>query len=406
MSFKSINLGKINNLNLIDIKYIPEVFHYFILVIIWFPTIFSNFLPGTEIFPWGIVLLFFLKIKNLVLLHSFLIFSLLFTFFKNQNQEIYDFFRSFGPFINIFAIFYYFKQINYKKYEVVIKKSILTVIYINCALLFLEILNLDNFTYYFLPDRGNEISSYILNYNNRFNFLETEPSRLSINLFSISILSKLIFKNNRFLILLFIIDMIFVRSLIGYFLWFLIFFLLKKKETIYFFLLFSFINFIFIIDPRINTLLNLFFDFSFIIFEKIIYFSGHRLPGIIMSINLIFENPLGYGFIDTSEELKNYLNNNLKDYKKFLEPTQMIPMFLTGKASLVGFFSNILFTFGIFSLPIIYFILKEIFANFKRLNPFFKKVIIVFLISSIFLFDKGIAYNWILFGYLNNKSLL
>jgi hypothetical protein len=125
-----------------------------------------------------------------------------------------------------------------------------------------------------------------------------------------------------------------------------------------------------------------------------------------MSINLIFENPLGYGFIDTSEELKNYLNNNLKDYKKFLEPTQMIPMFLTGKASLIGFFSNILFTFGIFSLPIIYFILKEIFANFKRLNPLFKKVIIVFLISSIFLFDKGIVYNWILFGYLNNKSLL
>ena len=405
MSFKTVNLEKINNLSFIDIKHIPEIFHYFILVVVWFPTIFSNFLPGTEIFPWGILLLFLLKTKNLVFLYSFLIFSFFFTFFKNQNQELYNFFRYFVPFLNIFAIFYYFKQINYKKYEHIIKKSVITVIYINLALLFLEILNLDNFTYYFLPDRSNEISSYILNYNNRFNFLETEPSRLSINLFSLGILSKLIFKNNKFLILLFIIDIIFVRSLIGYFLWFLIIFLNKKKETLYFFVIFALVNIVFIVDPRINTLLNYIFNFSLIFFEKIIYFSGHRLPGIIMAINLVFENHLGYGFIDTADQLKNFLNNNINEYKKFLEPTQMLPMFLDGKASLVGFFFNILFIFGVFSLPIIFFILKEIFENFRSLNPFFKKTIIVFLVGSIFLFDKGIVYNWILFGYLNNKTL-
>ena len=71
MSFKTVNLEKINNLSFIDIKHIPEIFHYFILVVVWFPTIFSNFLPGAEIFPWGILLLFLLKTKNLVFLYSF-----------------------------------------------------------------------------------------------------------------------------------------------------------------------------------------------------------------------------------------------------------------------------------------------------------------------------------------------
>ena len=92
-----------------------------------------------------------------------------------------------------------------------------------------------------------------------------------------------------------------------------------------------------------------------------------------MAINLVFENHLGYGFIDTADQLKNFLNNNINEYKKFLEPTQMLPMFLDGKASLVGFFFNILFIFGVFSLPIIFFILKEIFENFRSLNPFSKK---------------------------------
>lgn len=378
-----------------------------ILILIWFPVLFSSFLPGnTEIFPWGLLLILFLKLRNIFHLYLFVALSFFYTLLININFTLFEYIRSIFPLVNIFIIYFFLKEIDFKKNKEQIKFALKFVISLNYLIFFLELLNLDSFTYFFIPTREDEPGFINFIYNNRFNFFESEPSRASMQFFAIGVVSRLIFRENKFLIINFLIDIIFIRSLSGVATWLLFFLFLNKRYFIYLFFITLLSNIVLNFDFRITILQDYFFNFDFkMLFEKIAFFTGHRIPSILMAIGLIAENPLGFGFVSSNIYLQEHYLQNQVLFNNYLELTQMRPLFFNGKATLVSPFINVIFSLGVASIFVLYFIFKELLSNIYLKDKFLKTIFLTMLFLSIFLFDKGVIYPWIVFAYVNNRHL-
>lgn len=399
------------NYPLYNINKLPNSLLIILISAIWFPSIFSNLLPfNTEIFPWGIFAIFFLRISQHMFLFIFGILSLLYNSSTAFDFTFFDYFRSIGPIFNVLLIYGLIREINVEKKINIIKGSIFIVLSLNYLILFLEFFNLDQFTYNFFPGRADELGSINFSYDNRFNLLTPEPSRASIHLFSLGLVSSLVFKRNHFLIINFFVDLFFVRSLLGISLWTAYFSIYKFRYLIFFILLiplalkFNFFDF----DPRAHSLISSLLSFDSKIFVDIIYHSGHRLVSIMMAYDLLSTNPLGFGFVDNSKLFQEHYQNNSDYYNQYLEEIQMQRMFYEGKANLISFFFNILFALGALGLLFIFGILYTVFKNFKKVNYKYKVAIIVSLIFGLILIDKGVTDHWVMIAYIKvfyNKRL-
>jgi len=310
---------------------------------------------------------------------------------------------SYIPFLNIFLIFFFFKNIDLNLNGKIFKKSIKLIIYFTYLMFFLELFNLDRFFFTFNTLRLDEPGGLYFSYNNRFNFFESEPSRASLFLFILGVISQSFFKKNNFLIINFILDIIFVRSLVGYALWvsFLYFY---NKKYIFFFIFLLFLIIFFSFDTRLEYLINKIFIDPTSFFQELSIISGHRLPSAMMAVELFMENILGYGFVDTKIYLKNLYLLNTQRYDFFLEETQIRVAFKEGNFSLEGVFLNILFSLGIIGFFFIIFIIKKIFFNLNKKNKLAQSAIIAITIICFFAVGKGVVYPWILFGLIHNKT--
>lgn len=384
---------------------LKEQIIFLVLIFLWFPILFSNNLPGkTEIFPFGLFTIFFLNIKNATRIFFFSFFCFIYTLFANPKSEALEFLSSYIPFLNIFLIYFFCKNTDFKLNFKIFQNSIKIIICFTYLMFFLELLNLDRFFFVLNPLRIDEPGGLSFDYNNRFNFFESEPSRSSLFLFILGVISQSLFKKNNFLIINFILDIIFVRSLVGYTLWFLFFLFFNKKFIIFLLFIFVLITF-FTFDPRLVYLTSKIFQDPTFILEEISILSGHRLPSVMMAVELFMENILGYGFVDTKIYLKNLYLLNSQRYDFFLEEIQIRVAFKEGNLSLEGVFSNILFSLGILGLFFIIFIIKKIFFNFKKKNKLIQSAIIAIIIICFFAVGKGVVYPWILFGLIHNKTL-
>jgi hypothetical protein len=384
---------------------LKEQIIFLILIFLWFPILFSNYLPGkTEIFPFGLFTIFFLNIKNATRIFFFSFFCFIYTLFVNLKSEVLEFLSSYIPFLNIFLIYFFCKNIDFKLNFKIFQNSIKIIICFTYLMFFMELLNLDRFFFVFNPLRIDEPGGLSLSYINRFNFFESEPSRASLFLFILGVISQSLFKKNNFLIINFILDIIFVRSLVGYALWFLFFLFYNKKYIIFFIFLFV-LSIFFSLNTRFDYLISKIFQNPTYILEEISILSGHRLPSVMLTAELFMENILGYGFVDTKIYLKNLYLLNIQRYDFFLEETQIRVAFKDGLFSLDGIFLNLIFSLGILGFLFIIFIIKKIFFNFKKKNKLTQSAIIAIIIICFFAVGKGVVYPWILFGLIHNKTV-
>jgi len=388
---------------LYNINRLPNLILLIFLSAIWFSSIFSNFIPfNTEIFPWGIFAFFFLRVNKIITMILLLMICLLYTYALFINVSLAEFLRAYGPIFNILLIVSLINELDVESKIRIVKLSILLALLLNYFLLFLEIFDLDKITYYFFPARADEPGFINFSYNNRFNLLTPEPSRASVHLFSLGVASLLVFKKNHFFLINLLIDLIFIRSLMGFSLWSTYFILFKFRYLIFALLslpILLSLNF-FDFDIRALSIINSLINFDISVIRDIVYYSGHRLVSIMMAYELILQNPLGYGFVDNSKILQEFYQNNYFFYNQFLEPTQMQKMFDNGGGNLVSIYFNILFSLGIIGLIINIFIIYKIFQNTNNLSRKFKVALYTSLIFGIFLIDKGVTDYWIMVTYI------
>ena len=269
---------------------------------------------------------------------------------------------------------------------------------------FLELINLDRLFFTFNITRLDEPGGLSFSYNNRFNFFESEPSRASVFLFILGVISQTFLKKKNFFTINFILDIIFVRSYVGYVLWFL-FFLFYNKKYIYFLIFFVFLSIFFSLDARLEYLISKNLQDPFVFLQELSILSGHRLPSVMMAVELFMENIFGYGFVETNIYLKNLYLLNIQRYDVILEETQIRSFFKAGNFSLEGVFPNILFSLGILGFFFIIFIAKKIFFNFNKKNKLAQSAILTIFIICFFGIGKGVVYPWMLFGLIHNKKV-
>jgi len=384
---------------------LKEKIIFLILIFLWFPILFSSYLPGkTEIFPFGLLTIFFLNIKNATRIFFLSFFCFIYTLFINPKSEVLAFLSSYIPFINVFLIYFFCKNIDFKLNFKILQNSIKIILYFTYLMFFMELLNVDRFFFVLNPLRIDEPGGLSFTYDNRFNFFESEPSRASIFLFILGVISQSFFKKNNFLIINSILDIVFVRSFTGLALWILFFLFYNKKFIIFIILLFVLII-LFTFDARFIYFTNKISQEPTVFFQEISIMSGHRLASVMMAVELFMENILGYGFVDTKIYLKNLYLLNIQRYDLFLEEQQIRVAFKKGDFSLEGFYVNILFSLGILGFFFIIFIIKKIFFNLNKKNKLIQSAIIATTIICFFATGKGVVYPWILFGLIHNKTV-